>query len=58
MWVLGYWSGRKVSDQTWAILIGFLTVAGLRVLDWYLPKNWHSKWARTHGEKDDEKDNI
>lgn len=43
-----------MSDQTWAILIGFLTVAGLRILDWYLPKNWHSKWARTHGEKDDE----
>lgn len=47
----------EVSDQTWAIIIGFLTVAGLRILDWYLPKNWHSKWANNHGEKDDDKDN-
>ena len=44
----------RMSDQTWAILIGFLTVAGLRVLDWYLPKNWHSRWASRHGEKDEQ----
>ena len=34
--------------------VGFLTVAGLRVLDWYLPKNWHSRWASRHGEKDEQ----
>lgn len=45
-----------MSDQTWAVLIGFMTVVGLRVLDWYLPENWHSKWVEKHGSKKDDDD--
>jgi len=43
-----------MSDQTWAILIGFLTVAGLRVLDWYLVIVLFCQWASRHGEKDEQ----
>ena len=38
----------RVSDQNWAILVGFLVVAGLRLLDWFLPKGRHSRWADQH----------
>ena len=45
-----------MSDQTWALIIGFLTVAGFRIIDWYLPKGWHSHWAERHGKKEDDDD--
>ena len=43
-----------MNEQTIAIIIGFLTVVGLRVLDYYLPKGYISKWAKRHGVKDEE----
>jgi hypothetical protein len=43
-----------VSDQSVAVLIGFLVVAGLRVLDWFLPKGRHSKWAEQHSTPDED----
>lgn len=43
-----------MSDQSWAVLIGFLVVAGLRVLDWFLPKGRHSKWADRMSTRDED----
>lgn len=49
-----------MSDQSWAVFIGFVVVAGLRVLDWFLPKGRHSKWAERHSaaDTDDEQTKV
>lgn len=47
-----------MSDQAWAVLIGFLTIVTLRIIDFYLPKGRISKWAYEHSirEEEDEDD--
>ena len=50
-----------MGEQGWALLIGVVTVIVLRIIDWYLPKDFVSKWALEHGVKrekkhDDEED--
>lgn len=45
--------GWTVSDHgasTWLpTVIGFLVFGGLRLLDWLMPRGWHSIWAERHG---------
>lgn len=46
-------------DDRWALIIGATTVVVLRVVDWFMPKNFHSRWADRHGvehKKDDQED--
>ncbi len=47
-----------MSDQTWAVLIGAAVVAGLRLLDAFLPKGYHlrlmEKFLTKHDEDDTE----
>ncbi len=48
-----------MGDQGWALLVGVITVVILRIVDWYLPKDYMSKWATEHGvkrRKSDEED--
>lgn len=45
-----------MSDQAWAIVIGFLTIVVLRVIDFYLPKGRISRWAKEHSVKEEEDD--
>lgn len=46
-----------MTDQDKAVLVGFLLVFGLRLLDWFLPKGWVSRWTGRHGRpKDDDGD--
>jgi len=45
-----------VNDQVWALIVGAITVIVLRVVDFYLPKGYHSKWAHTHGVRDETED--
>lgn len=36
--------------STWLpTVIGFLVFGGLRLLDWLMPRGWHSTWAERHG---------
>lgn len=37
-----------MSDQAWALLAGAVTVLGLRVLDFILPKGWMLRWIHDH----------
>lgn len=41
-----------MSAERWGLLIGVVTIVVVRVVDWYLPKGWHSRWAERHGVKD------
>lgn len=43
-----------MSDQSWAALTAFLTIVGLRIVDWFLPKGRMSRWAARHSVPDDE----
>lgn len=43
-----------MSDQAWAVIVGFLTIVSLRIIDFYLPKGRISKWAKTNSVKIDE----
>ena len=47
---------RPVFDdpQVIAMVVGLLSVFGLRIIDWYLPRGWVSKWAKRHGEKSED----
>lgn len=44
-----------MNDQTWAVIIGFATVVGLRIIDFFFPKG---KWFTWGGnvDEDEEKD--
>ena len=47
-------------DQWIAVLVGGAVMLSLevarRVMDFYLPKGWISKWAKEHAEKQDDDD--
>lgn len=47
-----------MNDQWVAVVVGAVAMIALRVLDFYLPKGWVSKWTKSHAEKDnpDEED--
>lgn len=45
-----------MSDQVWALIVGGITVIVLRIVDFYLPKGYHSKWAHEHGVREDADD--
>lgn len=44
-------TGPEFSDQWWAVVIGASTMITLRVLDFFMPKGWVSKWTRKHADK-------
>ena len=49
---------RALSDQTWAVVIGAAVIAGLRLLDAFLPKGYHLRLVeRFLVRADDEEDN-
>ena len=41
----------NVNDQWVAVIVGATTVIGLRILDFFMPKGWVSKWTREHAEE-------
>lgn len=43
-----------MNDQVWAIIVGAITVIILRIVDFYLPKGYHSKWAHEHAVREEE----
>lgn len=52
-----------MKDEYLSIIAGALVVAGLRVMDWFLPKGRMSKWAQKHSieskpNEDDEEDDY
>lgn len=40
-----------MSAERWGLVIGLVTIVSIRVVDWFLPKGYHSKWAERHGVK-------
>jgi hypothetical protein len=58
--VRGYCHGRggrvNVNDQWVAVVVGGGVVVALRVLDFFMPKGWVSKWTRRHADKADDQD--
>lgn len=42
-----------MSESTWAVLAGMVSVIVLRLLDWWLPRGRMSKWAAKHSVPDD-----
>lgn len=42
-----------MNDQIWALIVGAITVIILRIVDFYLPKGYHSKWAHEHSVRED-----
>lgn len=48
------------STHDWAAFIGVLTgaitTALLRLLDWFLPRGRHSRWAERHGVPNEDED--
>lgn len=40
-----------MNDQWVAIIVGAATMITLRVLDFYLPKGWVSKWTKKHADQ-------
>ena len=45
----------STNDQWLAVLVGGGVMVTLRVLDFFIPRGWVSKWTRTHAEKDEKK---
>ena len=45
-----------MNAERWGLLIGLVTIVVIRIVDWYLPKGYHSKWAERHGIKADDED--
>lgn len=48
--------GPLMSTERWGLLIGLATVVVVRIIDWYLPKGYHSRWAERHGIKSAEEE--
>ncbi len=51
-----------MKDEYLSIIAGALVIAGLRVLDWFLPKGRQSKWSAKHSvevrdERDEDEEN-
>jgi hypothetical protein len=48
----------NTGDQWIAVLVGGAVMLALevvrRVLDFYMPKGWVSRWAKEHAEKQDD----
>lgn len=42
-----------MTSERWGLLVGFTTIVVLRIMDFYLPKGWHSLWLKRHAFKDD-----
>jgi len=40
-----------MSAERWGLVIGLVTIVTIRVVDWFLPKGYHSRWAERHGTK-------
>lgn len=40
-----------MSDQWIAVAVGAATMIVLRILDFYLPKGWVSKWTKAHADQ-------
>lgn len=48
-----------MNPERWGLVIGAATIVAIRIIDWFLPKGYHSRWAERHGvkEPDNEEDN-
>ena len=40
-----------MSAERWGLVIGLITIVTIRVVDWFMPKGYHSLWAERHGTK-------
>jgi len=51
-----------MSAERWGLVIGLITIVTIRVVDWFMPKGYHSLWAERHGTKTtpdkEESDNV
>lgn len=50
-----------MSAERWGLVIGLITIVTIRVVDWFMPKGYHSRWAERHGTKTpdkEENDNV
>lgn len=50
-----------MSAERWGLVIGLITIVAIRIVDWYLPKGYHSRWAERHGIKSpdsEDKDDV
>lgn len=43
-----------MNDQWIAVIVGAATMIALRVLDFYLPRGWVSKWTKRHADPADD----
>lgn len=43
-----------MSDQTIAVLVGAFVVIALRILDYFFPKGYMSKWTKRNSVKNEE----
>ena len=53
--------GLPMSAERWGLVIGLITIVTIRVVDWFMPKGYHSLWAERHGTKTpdkEESDNV
>ncbi len=41
-----------MSAERWGLIIGVVTIVVIRIVDWFMPKGYHSRWADRHGIKE------